>query len=456
MSNTKFKMDLTEGSVFKKMILFAVPLIGSSILQLLFNTADIVVVGNYAGDNAMSAVGSNTAIIGLFTNIFVGLSVGANVLAARCFGAKQNDELKQTVHTAMFISLISGILLSVLGIIFAKPILTVMKTPDEILPLATVYLRIYFIGMPAMMVYNFGSALLRAAGDTKRPFAFLAISGVVNVCLNLVFVIVFGMDVDGVALASVISQCISAALIVMCLMKEKSAFRFELKSMRIHWDKLFEIVRIGVPAGFQGMLFSISNVIIQASVNDFGEIIVSGNTAAANLEQYVFFIMNGFHQAVISFVGQNYGARKYNRIIKSVVTAEICVFVSGFVFGMAEYIFGNQLLMLYTSNPAAIAAGIERLGVISASYALCGIMDVMVGALRGIGYSVIPMLVSVVGVCGLRIAWIFTLFQRPELHTAGFLYLSYPVSWVVTFAVLLISFIFAVKKVKLKIENNAI
>lgn len=450
MSAQKFKIDLTEGSIFKKMILFTVPLICSSLLQLLFNTADIVVVGWFAGDNALSAVGSNTPIIGLFTNIFVGLSVGANVLAARYFGAKQDGELKATVHTAISISVISGVFLAVIGFLLAEPILVLMKTPDEILPLAILYLRIYFLGMPAMMVYNFGSALLRAAGDTRRPFVFLLISGIVNVCLNLFFVIACGMDVDGVATATVISQCISAAMIILCLVKEKSAFKVEIKRLKIQKDKLFEIIRIGVPAGFQGMLFSISNIIIQSSVNEFGEIIVSGNTAAANLEQYVFFIMNGFHQAVISFVSQNYGAKKYKRIIGSLVTAEICVFVAGFVFGMLEVVFGGQLLKLYTQNPEAIAAGMTRLSMIAGTYALCGVMDVMVGALRGIGYSVIPMLVSVVGVCGLRILWIFTVFQIPEYHTTKVLYLSYPISWIVTFAVLLVCFIWAVKKVKLK------
>jgi putative MATE family efflux protein len=352
----------------------------------------------------------------------------------------------------MLISLISGILLSVLGIIFAKPILTVMKTPDEILPLAIVYLRIYFIGMPAMMVYNFGSALLRAAGDTKRPFAFLAISGVVNVCLNLVFVIVFGMDVDGVALASVISQCISAALIVMCLMKEKSAFRFELKSMRIHWDKLFEIVRIGVPAGFQGMLFSISNVIIQASVNDFGEIIVSGNTAAANLEQYVFFIMNGFHQAVISFVGQNYGARKNDRIKKVFFFSLIQVAFIGILMGQTEILLGEQLANLYINaddpNKALVIAETQDLlKVMLSFYFLCGIMEVCSGALRGLGYATITLVNSLVFACAVRLIWIYLIFFKvSSLDTISELVLAFPISWAITITAHIICILFIWRK----------
>ena len=444
-------MDLTEGSIFKKLLLFTIPLIASSLLQLLFNTADVVVVGKFAGDNSLAAVASNLSVVSLFTNLFVGLSVGSNVIIARYYGANQQKELSETVHTSMTVSVIAGVFLTVIGVIFADDLLRIMQTPEAVLPLATLYLRIYFLGMTFMMVFNFGSAILRAIGDTKRPFIFLLAAGIINVILNLIFVAVFNMDVAGVAIATIISQGVSAALIVRCLLKEKGAAKLEINRLSIKKDKVLEIMRIGLPAGFQGMLFSISNLIIQSSVNSFGETFMSGSAAAQNLEQYVFFVMNGFHQATICFTSQNLGAGKMQRVYKTVLIAEIIVLISGFVLGGAEYIFGEHLLLMYTDSPEVIKAGVSRLSVIAASYCLCGMMDVMVGALRGIGYSFIPMLVSVVGVCGLRAAWIFTIFQMEQYHTTDMLFLSYPISWVITFVILLICFIFASRKVKLNL-----
>ena len=448
----KYEIDMCSGSILKKMLAFTIPLMFSSILQLLFNAADIVVVGKFAGDNSLAAVGSNTALINLLTNLFVGLSIGANVTAARFYGAKRDEDLSDTVHTSMAISLISGIFLTVVGILGARQMLEWMQTPEEVIDLASLYLRIYFIGMTSNMVYNFGSALLRAVGDTKRPLYYLIAAGIINIILNLIFVIVFKMDVAGVALATIISETISAVLVVRCLMKETGAIKLILKKLRIDSAKLGMIMRIGLPAGFQGIVFALSNVVIQSSVNIFGNIVVAGNSAAANIEGFVYVAMNSFYQATISFVSQNFGAGKYERINKIVIRGEACVIAVGVVLGNLAVIFGEQLLSIYSNNPEVIAAGMVRLGIISRTYALCGIMDVMVGALRGIGYSIMPMIVSLVGACGLRLLWIATVFRIPEYHRIETVYLSYPITWIITFTVHIICFIWARHRVKVQYE----
>ena len=440
-SDHKFEMDMCSGSILKKLLLFCIPLMFSSVLQLLFNAADVIVVGKFAGDEALAAVGSNTALINLLVNFFMGLSIGANVMVARFYGAKQEKAVSETVHTAMLVSLISGVFLTVVGSIGARQILEWMQTPKEVIELSTVYLQIYFLGMTANMIYNFGSAILRAVGDTRRPLYFLVAAGVVNVILNLVFVIVFKMSVAGVGLATVISECISAGLILYCLIKEKGSIRLNLRELRIVPDKLVQIVRIGLPASFQGMLFSFSNVIIQSSVNAFGAIVVAGNSAASNIEGFVYVSMNAFYQGSISFVSQNVGAGKYERINRIVLTAVACVTVVGIVLGNLVVFFGEPLLTLYTSSPVVIEAGMKRLGVICSTYALCGMMDTMVGALRGLGYSIMPMLVSLVGACGLRLFWIFTFFQLPQFHSISSLYITYPVSWFLTFSTHVICFL---------------
>ena len=441
-SKTKqYEMDMCSGPILRKMLMFALPLMLSSILQLLFNAADIVVVGKFAGDNSLAAVGSNTALINLLTNLFIGLSIGANVVAARHYGAKAWDDLCRTVHTAMLLSMLSGALLLVLGVIGAEQMLIWMQTPEEVLPLATVYLRIYFLGMISTMVYNFGSALLRAVGDTKRPLYFLLCAGVINVILNLLFVIGFQMDVMGVAIATVISETVSALLVLRCLVKEKGGIHLELRAMRIDRKKMLQILRIGLPAGFQGVVFALSNVVIQSSVNIFGNIVVAGNSAAANLEGFVYMAMNAFYQTTLSFVSQNYGAGKQKRINRIVLLGEACVIVTGTLLGNMVVFFGNDLLQIYSNNPEVIAAGMVRLHYISMIYALCGIMDVMVGALRGIGYSIMPMIVSIVGVCVLRLIWLATVFQIPEFHKIETVYLSYPVTWILTSLVYIVFFV---------------
>lgn len=442
MNNNKgHQMDLCSGSVLKKMLLFTVPLMLSSILQLLFNAADIVVVGKFAGDNALAAVGSNTALINLLMNFFMGFSIGANVLVARYFGAKQKKDLSDTVHTAMTISLLSGIFLTVVGVIGARQLLIWMSTPEAVLGLATLYLRVYFLGMTATMLYNFGSAILRAVGDTKRPLYYLFAAGVINVCLNLIFVIGFRMSVAGVGLATVISQIISAALVVRCLIKDETDIKLDVRKLKINPQIFKKLLYIGLPASFQGIIFSLSNVVIQSSVNSFGEITVAGNSVAANIEGFVYVSMNAFHQGAITFTSQNMGAGKKERTNRILFTAQACVIVTGLVLGNAVYLAGKPLLSIYTSSPLVIAEGMKRLNVISRTYALCGMMDVMVGVLRGLGYSVLPMLVSLVGACGLRLFWIFTFFKWEQFHTITSLYMTYPVSWIITMVAHTICFV---------------
>ena len=428
----KYKIDMCNGPVLRKMLRFTIPLICSGLLQLLFHAADIVVVGRFAGDHSMGAVGATSSLINLLTNLFIGLSVGANVVAARHYGAKQESELSKTVHTSIFLAVVSGLLMTVVGVFGAGLILNRMGTPDKILPLATVYLRVFFAGMLANMIYNFGAALLRAVGDTRRPLYYLFISGVLNVVLNLIFVILLHMDVAGVALATVLSQCLSAFLVLRCLMKEEGGIKLILRQVRPDRRKVAEIVHVGLPAGVQGTLFSLSNVVIQSAVNSFGEITVSGNSAASNIEGFVYVAMNSFYQATLAFASQNYGVGQFRRILRGLFTGLACVTVTGFVLGNAVYLGGEFLLHIYSDSPVVIAAGMRRLSIICVSYALCGIMDVCVGAIRGIGYSVMPMIVSLLGACGFRLLYLATVFRMERFHVIETVYLSYPLSWLIT------------------------
>lgn len=441
-------MDMCSGSILKKMLLFALPLMLSGVLQLLFNAADIAVVGRFAGDESLAAVGSTTSLINLLTNLFIGLSIGTNVLVARHFGAGQDRELSETVHTSMVISAASGVALTVIGIVLARPILTLMQTPSDVIDLAVVYLRTYFMGMTATMIYNFGSAILRAVGDTFRPLVFLMIAGAINVTFNLVFVIVFHWGVFGVGLATAISQTVSAVAVVWCLIKEKSAIRLLPRQLRVTKDKLMKMIQIGLPAGVQGSLFSIANVVIQSSINEFDAIVIAGNTAALNLEGFAFVGMNAFHQAAISFIGQNVGAGRYERVNRIMGTAVACVAVAGSLVSAILYTVGPTLLKLYTTNPAVIDAGMVRLQIMAISIILAGIMDVFVGGLRGLGYSILPMFVSLIGVCALRLVWIFTIFQLPQFHTIDMLYITYPISWGITTVAHITSFVLVRKRLK--------
>lgn len=443
-----YELDMCSGAILPKLLQFTLPLMFSSILQLLFNAADIVVVGRFAGDNALAAVGSNTSIINLLCNLFIGLSVGANILAARQYGAGDREGLRQTIHTSILLSLLSGLLLAVVGACGAGTILRLMQSPPGVRGLATLYLRIYFLGMPATMLYNFGAALLRAVGDTRRPLYYLLFAGVLNVALNLFFVIVCSLGVVGVGLATVISQCISAGLVLRCMIKDAGAVHLELRQLHIWPIRLKQIMQTGLPAGMQGILFALANVVIQSSVNSFGEIAVAGNAAASNIETFIYTSMNAFYQANLSFTSQNLGAGQHRRIWPIFLWAEACVIAVGAVMGNLAVFFGPQLLSIYTDSPAVIAAGMNRITIICTTYAICGIMDVIVGSVRGIGYSVMPMLVSLVGVCGIRLLMVATVFQIPAYHTVRTVYWAYPISWSIAFLAHFCCFLWAMRRLK--------
>ncbi len=425
-----YEMDMCSGPILSKILAFALPLMLSGILQLLFNAADIVVVGRFAGSEALAAVGSTSSLINLIINMFIGLSIGANVVAARSYGARDAEAVSETVHTAVFSALVGGVILIFAGILLARPMLTLMGTPDDVIDQSALYMQIYFIGMPAFMLYNFGAAILRAIGDTKRPLYFLTLAGVVNVVFNLIFVIVFKMGVAGVALATIISQIISAALITLCLIKTEGPCHLDIKQLKFHKKSLMEMLRIGLPAGLQGTIFNISNVLIQSSVNSFGSLVMAGNTAASNIEGFVYTAMNAVYQTSLSFTSQNMGAREFKRVDKVLVQCLLVVAVVGIVLGNGAYLFGSQLLGIYSSSPEVIQYGLVRLSLVSATYFLCGLMDVLVGSIRGLGYSIMPMLVSLTGACLFRLIWIFTVFQVER--TLFCLYISYPISWILT------------------------
>ncbi|MCR5675671.1 MAG: MATE family efflux transporter [Lachnospiraceae bacterium] len=451
----KYEIDMTHGALLPKILLFAVPLIFSSILQLLFNAADIVVVGRFGrnGAHSIAAVGSTGSLINLIVALFIGLSVGVNVVAARYFAAGEKQHMSETVHTSTALSIIGGVLVGALGFVIARPVLTLMGTPPEVLPLAVTYMRIYFVGAPVLFLYNLGSAILRAVGDTRRPLYFLIISGVINVILNLFFVIVLRMDVAGVAAATVLSEAISAVLILRCLIMTKESYRLTVSAIRVNRHKLGLILKIGVPAGVQSMIFSFSNVLIQSSVNSFGAVAMAGNAAGSNLEGFVYMAMNAIYQASVSFTSQNYGAGDMKRVNRVLLTCLATVFVIGAAMGNLFYLFGGRLLSLYTNDPAAIEFGLRRMGVICTLYFLCGLMDTVCGSIRGLGWSVVPMVVSLIGACGFRIVWIYTYFRVH--HELTVLYLSYPISWALTGTVHLICFLLIRRHLDRTLEEKA-
>lgn len=442
----KVQRSMLEGPLFSGIISYTIPIILTGVLQLLFNAADLAIVGHSSvGSTAVAAVGATGSLTNLIVNLFIGLSVGAGVTVAHSLGGKQLQSVHKTVHTALATALIAGIVLTVIGITFSGTFLELMGTDPDVLPLSTLYMQIYFGGITFTMVYNFCASMLRAAGDTKSPLIFLTISGVVNVALNLMFVKLLNMDVDGVALATIISQAISAVLVVIALMRRKDACKLELKKLRIHGKQLGKILRIGLPAGIQSSLFSISNVIIQSSINSFGKEAMAGHAAAANLDGFVYVIQNSFMQTAVNYIGQNTGAHNYSRIKKIFGTCLAMAAATSLVSGGLMWYFGKPLLSIYLpEDPNAIAYGMIRLTWLALPYFLCGLMDVSTGALRGIGSSVIPMVISVLGVCGIRIIWIFTVFK--SFHTLESLYFSYTLSWFITFLLELIAFIHIFKK----------
>ncbi len=441
------EVDFTTRPLLKKTILFALPLVLSSVLQLLYSAADIIVLGRFAGDEseaAVAAVGSTGALINLITNLFIGLSVGALAVAARFVGARDKDRLSKSVHTSIAVSVISGFIVGVFGFFLSKTMLVWMDTPSSVLELSALYLKIYFIGVPFNFLYNFASSILRACGDTRRPLIALAAAGVANIGLNIVMVAGLKMSVAGVGVATVVSEVVAAIGVTAALMRRKDAAKLVLKRLRIHKAVLWDIVKIGVPAGFQGVIFSLSNVIIQSSINGFGKVAMAGNAAAGNLEGFVYVAMNSVAQACLTVAGQNYGAAKPKNIDLSLVQCLFLVTGTGVVLGVGVWLLSPFLLKLYGCSGEALLIGKERLGVICTMYFLCGIMEVLVSALRAIGRSVTPMLVSIAGVCGVRILWIYTVFRAE--HTLFILQVSYPVSWLFTLAVHLVCYLVARKK----------
>ena len=439
-------MDMTSGALLPKILIFSGPLILTGILQLLYNAADVVVVGRFAGATSLAAVGSTGSLINLIINVFMGLSVGTSVMVARYYGAGDVRMVQDTVHTSILVALLSGIVVGIFGFVMAKPILRLMDSPDDVLDLAALYVRIYFVGMPFNLLYNFGAGILRAVGDTKRPLYYLTISGAANVILNLILVIVFHMGVAGVAIATVVSQAISMVLVLLCLIRTQGIIHLDLKKLRIRKAPLLGIMQVGLPAGLQGSLFSISNVLIQSSVNSFLSTAMAGNAAASNLEGFVYTAMNSIYQADLTFASQNYGAGKKDRVKSVLWNCLGTVVVIGLGLGLLFMAFDRTLLSIYNQDPAVIDFGVLRMHIILPTYFLCGMMDVMVGQLRGIGYSIMPMIVSLTGACLFRIVWIMTIFSMPQFHTLQMLYISYPVSWGLTFAIHMICYLTIARK----------
>ena len=447
-----YEMNMCEGPLLGKMLIFTLPLMFSGILQLLFNAADTVVVGRFAGSEALAAVGSTGSLTNLLINMFMGLSVGANIMVSRYFGAKKEEDITETVHTSITVAFFSGIVLAILGNIFAKPLLLWMGSPKNVVDLAALYMKIYFAGMPAFLVYNYGSAILRAIGDTKRPLYYLTIAGVINVLFNLLFVIKFQMSVAGVALATVISQIVSAVLLIHCMCHLEGSCRLDLKRLGINGRKAGLLVRYGLPAGLQGSVFSFSNVIIQSTINSFGALAMAGSSVASNIEGFAYTATNAFSQTSLCFTSQNLGGGKYERIGKVYRNTMLMVIVIGVALGGGAYLFGEELMSIYTSDPAVISYGLVRMRYVCLFNFLCGLMDAVVGMLRGLGYAVLPMIVSVIGACGFRLVWIGTVFAaRSTFHV---LFMSYPISWILTGGTQMICYYLIWKKMKKRLESH--
>lgn len=443
-----YEIDMCNGSIMDKLISFSLPLMLSGILQLMFNAVDIVVVGRFSGRQALAAVGSTTALINLFTNFFIGISLGANVLAARHYAAKHEKEMSETVHTAITFALVSGVIMAGVGFAFSKAALVLTGTPEDVISLSTLYMRIYFLGMPFFMLYNYGAAVLRAVGDTKRPLVYLLISGAVNVVLNLVLVIVFQLGVAGVAIGTVVSQLISCILVLRCLYHSEGSYRLRFSKLGMKKAYLKPIFQVGVPAGIQSTVINFSNALLQSSVNSFGSTAMAGYTAANNVLGFLYMSVNSVTQACMSFTSQNYSVGKHKRMDKVLINCLILTVSVAGVLGVGAYIFGTPILHIYTKDADVIACGLEIISITTIPYFLCGIMDLFPGALRGMGYSSVPMILSIIGTVGTRILWIFVLF--PHHRSLFFLFISYPGSWIFTIVLQVICFYFVRKRVRSK------
>ncbi len=442
---SKYEIDMCNGSILDKLISFSIPLMLSGILQLLFNAVDIIVVGRFTGSEALAAVGSTTALINVFVNFFIGISLGSNVLAARFYAAGKDKEMSETVHTAITLALISGVVMGIVGVVSAKGALELMDTPDNVLNLSTLYMRIYFVGMPFFMLYNYGAAILRAVGDTKRPLMFLIVSGATNVVLNLILVIRFHMGVAGVAIATVISQGISCVLVLRCLYYSEGSYQLRFSKLGMKARYVKQIFQVGVPAGIQSTIINFSNVLLQSSVNSFGSVAMAGYTAANNILGFLYVSVNSITQACMSFTSQNYGVRKFKRMDKILMECLGLTMVVALVLGGGSYLFGSELMHIYTKSADVVACGTDIMLYTTVTYFLCGIMDLFPGALRGMGHSAVPMILSVIGTVGTRVVWIYWVF--PQHRALDFLFISYPVSWILTIIMQVICFYFVRKKV---------
>ena len=443
MKKNKYEIDMCNGTLMDKLIVFAVPLMISGVLQLMFNAVDIIVVGQYSGSQSLAAVGSTTALIAIFTNLFIGISLGANVLAARFYAAGRDREMSETVHTSILVALLSGVAMAFVGVGMARWALEVMATPDDVIDLSTLYMRIYFLGMPFFMLYNYGAAILRAVGDTRRPLLFLIVAGVANAVLNVILVVKFHMAVEGVAIATVVSQLISCILVLRCLYRSESSYQLRFSKLRMNVSYLVQIFQVGIPAGIQSVVINFSNAMLQSSVNSFGSTAMAGYTAANNLLGFLYASVNSVTQACMSFTSQNYGVGKFKRMDRVLIDCAIISVVFAGTLGTIFYVFGSEILQIYTKDPDVIKAGMEIISITTIPYFLCGIMELFPGAMRGMGRSGVPMILSIIGTVGTRIVWIYGIFP---LHRSLFvLFISYPGSWLITIAMQVICF-FIVRK----------
>ena len=451
MKTSKYEIDMCNGSIMDKLISFSLPLMLSSILQLMFNAVDIIVVGRFSSSQALAAVGATTALINIFTNLFIGISLGANVLAARYFAAGRDKEMSESVHTAITLALISGVIMAFVGVAMSRTALELMATPGDVINLSAVYMRIYFMGMPFFMLYNYGAAILRAVGDTKRPLVFLIAAGLTNVVLDLLLVIVIPLGVAGVAIGTVASQMISSILVLRCLYKSEGSYQLRFSKLKIRWVYLKRIFQVGIPAGIQSTVINFSNALLQSSVNSFGSTAMAGYTAANNILGFLYAAVNAVTQACMSFTSQNYSVGKQKRMDRVLLDCMLLSAGVSAVIGVGAYVFGSQILRIYNTEPEVIQCGLEILSITTVPYFLCGIMDLIPGALRGMGHSAVPMVLSVIGTVGMRIVWIYGFF--PQHRSLHFLFISYPGSWIITIAMQAVCFWFVRKKCIRQLET---
>ena len=431
---------MCNGTIMDKLISFSLPLMLSSILQLMFKAVDIIVVGRFSGSQALAAVGSTTALINIFTNLFIGISLGANVLAARYFAAGREREMSEAVHTAITLALLSGFIMAFVGAVASRFALGLMDTPADVIDQSVTYMRIYFMGMPFFMLYNYGAAVLRAVGDTKRPLLFLIIAGLANVVLDLTLVIVIPLGVAGVAIGTVASQMISSILVLRCLYKSDGSYQLRFSKLTMKWTYLKRIFQVGIPAGIQSTVINISNALLQSSVNSFGSTAMAGYTAANNILGFLYVAVNAVTQACMSFTSQNYSVGKQKRMDRVLADCMILSAAVSIALGVGAYIFGSQVLRIYTADTDVIRCGLEILSITTVPYFLCGIMDLIPGALRGMGHSAVPMILSVIGTVGIRVLWIYGFF--PQHRSLQFLFISYPGSWIATIIMQAVCFYF--------------